>query len=403
MISIFKRFSVLSAVLVAIFVLVVSLIKSAPIAYQGLPSTDETTEAESVAGVALDEKIVEYEIKPGDTAVAVLNTQGVGKEESLAVITASKGVFDFAQIQAGKILTFRFVNEALAAVEYPLSRETVVIVEKANDIYRATTTPIEYDTEEVVARGTIVDSLFLAGLDAGMDDAVIMELADVFSSDIDFVTDIRDGDSFVVVYEKRSRNGEDGGSGHILGASFTNDTKVYSAFRFNDAYYDSEGISKARQFLKSPLSYGRISSGFSYKRTNPVTKQVTPHRAIDYAAPAGTPVIATGKGTVVTAGSKGDLGITVELQHGTYKTQYAHLSRIATDVKKGVDVAQGEVVGYVGSTGISTGAHLQYAFFENGTPINPLTAEFSAGDPVSENEQQDFERVRDAIISKLDI
>lgn len=403
MISIFKRFSVLSAVLVAIFVLVVSLIKSAPIAYQGLPSTDETTEAESVAGVALDEKIVEYEIKPGDTAVAVLNTQGVGKEESLAVITASKGVFDFAQIQAGKILTFRFVNEALAAVEYPLSRETVVIVEKANDIYRATTTPIEYDTEEVVARGTIVDSLFLAGLDAGMDDAVIMELADVFSSDIDFVTDIRDGDSFVVVYEKRSRNGEDAGSGHILGASFTNDTKVYSAFRFNDAYYDSEGISKARQFLKSPLSYGRISSGFSYKRTNPVTKQVTPHRAIDYAAPAGTPVIATGKGTVVTAGSKGDLGITVELQHGTYKTQYAHLSRIATDVKKGVDVAQGEVVGYVGSTGISTGAHLQYAFFENGTPINPLTAEFSAGDPVSENEQQDFERVRDAIISKLDI
>ncbi len=403
MISIFKRFSVLSAVLVAIFVSVVSLIKSAPIAYQGLPSTDETTEAESVAGVALDEKIVEYEIKPGDTAVAVLNTQGVGKEESLAVITASKGVFDFAQIQAGKILTFRFVNEALAAVEYPLSRETVVIVEKANDIYRATTTPIEYDTEEVVARGTIVDSLFLAGLDAGMDDAVIMELADVFSSDIDFVTDIRDGDSFVVVYEKRSRNGEDAGSGHILGASFTNDTKVYSAFRFNDAYYDSEGISKARQFLKSPLSYGRISSGFSYKRTNPVTKQVTPHRAIDYAAPAGTPVIATGKGTVVTAGSKGDLGITVELQHGTYKTQYAHLSRIATDVKKGVDVAQGEVVGYVGSTGISTGAHLQYAFFENGTPINPLTAEFSAGDPVSENEQQDFERVRDAIISKLDI
>ncbi len=399
--SISKRHVTLSTLLIATFALVITLTNSSPVVYQESSAIDVGSGSESTTETLPGEKIVEYEIKPGDTAVAVLNAQGVREEESLAVMSASKGVFDFAQIQAGKILTFRFVNEALAAVEYPLSRETVVVVEKANDTYRATTTPIEYDTEEVVARGTITDSLFLAGMGAGMDDAVIMELADAFSSDIDFVTDIRDGDSFVVVYEKRSRDGKDAGSGHILGASFTNDGKAYSAFRFNDAYYDSEGISKARQFLKSPLSYGRISSGFSYKRTNPVTKQVTPHRAIDYAAPEGTPVIATGKGTVVTAGSKGDLGITVELQHGTYKTQYAHLSSIASGVKKGAEVVQGEVVGYVGSTGISTGAHLQYALFENGTPVNPLTAEFSAGDPVSESERSDFERTRETIISKL--
>lgn len=399
--SISKRHVILSVLLIAVFAFVITLTNSAPIVYQEPSALDGGSAGESIAQTPSDEKIVEYEIKPGDTAVAVLNAQGIRKEESLAVISASKGVFDFAQIQAGKIMTFRFVNEALAAVEYPLSSETVVVVEKAIDTYRATTTPIEYDTEEMVARGIITDSLFLSGTEAGMDDKVIMELADVFSSDIDFVTDIRDGDSFVVLYEKRSRGGEDAGSGYILGASFINDGKTYSAFRFNDAYYNSEGISKARQFLKSPLSYGRISSGFSYKRTNPVTKQVTPHRAIDYAAPEGTPVIATGKGAVVTAGSKGDLGITVELQHGAYKTQYAHLSRIATGVKKGVDVAQGEVVGYVGSTGISTGAHLQYALFENGTPINPLTVEFSSGDPVTESEQSDFEYARDIINQKL--
>lgn len=399
--SISKRSVVLITMFIVSFALVITFTKSAPITYQESSNVEGVTGSDSATQTPSDEKVIEYEIRPGDTAVAVLNAQGIRDEESLAILSASKGVFDFAQMQAGKILTFRFVNEALAAVEYPLSRDTVVVVEKASDTYRATTTPIEYDTEEVVARGTITDSLFLSGLDAGMDDAVIMELADIFSSDIDFVTDIRDGDSFVLVYEKRSRDGADAGSGNILGASFTNDGTTYSAFRYNDAYYDSSGVSKARQFLKSPLSYGRISSGFSYKRTNPVTKQVTPHRAIDYAAPEGTPVIATGKGMVITAGSKGDLGITVELQHGTYKTQYAHLSRIASVVKKGVEVAQGEVVGYVGSTGISTGAHLQYALFENGTPINPLTAEFSSGDPVPENERPDFERTRDTITNKL--
>lgn len=399
--SISKHISVSLLLLIAVLILIVCFSGNASISYQGIPDANRevgpvTTKASG------DEKIVEYEIKSGDTVVAVLTAQGVKEEESFAIVSASRDVFDFAQIQAGKIMTFRFVNEALAAIEYPLSSDAMVRIERADDVYRATTTPIEYVTEEVVARGTITDSLFLAGVDAGMDDKVIMELADIFSSDIDFVTDIRDGDSFALVYEKRSRDGEDAGSGHILGALFTNDGTTYSAFRYNDAYYDASGISKTRQFLKSPLSYGRVSSGFSYKRTNPVTKQVTPHRAIDYAAPQGTPVIATGKGTVVTAGSKGDLGVTVEIQHGAYKTQYAHLSRIAKDIEKGGEVMQGDVIGYVGSTGVSTGPHLQYALFKDGTPINPQTAEFSSGDPVPESGRSDFEGIQNIINQKLD-
>ncbi len=397
--SIPKRISLPLVALIAVFLLIVSVGGNASVSYQGVPAN--AGDANTTDVPLVDEKIVEYEIQPGDTAMAVLSAQGLEAEESFALISSAKDVFDFAQMQAGRIMTFRFVNEALAAIEYPLSSEEIVVVEKTSDAYRATTTPIEYEIEEVVARGYITDSLFLSGVEAGMDDNVIMELADIFSSDIDFVTDIREGDSFAVVYEKRRRDGEDAGSGHILGASFTNEGTTYSAFRYEDAYYDSSGLSKARQFLKSPLSYGRISSGFSYKRTNPVTKQVTPHRAIDYAAPQGTPVIATGKGTVITAGSKGDLGITVELQHGIYKTQYAHLSCIAKDVTRNAEVEQGDVVGYVGSTGISTGPHLQYALFENGNPINPQTAEFSSGDPIAESSRSDFESVRDVISKRL--
>jgi murein DD-endopeptidase MepM/ murein hydrolase activator NlpD len=142
------------------------------------------------------------------------------------------------------------------------------------------------------------------------------------------------------------------------------------------------------------LNYARISSGYSYKRTNPVTKQVTPHRAIDYAADTGTPVIATADGKVITAGSKGGLGITVELKHGGYMTQYAHLSKIAKGVKNGADILQGDVIGYVGSTGISTGPHLQYAMFENGNPLNPLTADFPRGDSILGSDMSAFNSIK---------
>lgn len=332
----------------------------------------------------------EYEIKKGDTFAEVMNAQGVSYSEALAILDSAKEVFDFTKVGAGKVLKFVFVNEAFAAMEYPLNSETVVHVKKEANIFEATKEAIKYDVTEGVAQGTITDSLFAAAQKAGIEDKVTLEIADIFSSDIDFATDIREGDSFAVVYEKRSLDGKDAGVGKVIAARFTNGGTTYTAYRYNDKFYDADGNSIARQFLKSPLNYARISSGFSYQRTNPVTKQVTPHRAIDYAADSGTPVIATADGKVITAGSKGGLGVTVELKHGGYMTQYAHLSKIAKDVKTGVTVNQGDVIGYVGSTGISTGPHLQYAMFNDGNPINPLTAEFPRGDAVAQSEKESF-------------
>lgn len=335
-------------------------------------------------------KVAEYKIQSGDTFTSILGSFQIPYDQALAIINSSKEAFDFTKIQAGRVIKLVFINEAFASVEYPLTSETVVIVVKEQDTFNVTTKPIPYQLQSVTANGTITDSLFVAAQNAGIEDKVTMELADIFSSDIDFATDIRDGDSFSVVYEKRSLYGEDAGAGKVLAARFTNSDTTYTAFRYSDKFYDAEGKSLARQFLKSPLNYARISSGYSYQRTNPVTKQVTPHRAIDYAADAGTPVIATADGKVTTAGSKGGLGITVELKHGGYMTQYAHLSKIAKGVKNGADVTQGDVIGYVGSTGISTGPHLQYAMFENGNPINPLTADFPREDSLADSEKQNF-------------
>ncbi len=342
-------------------------------------------------------EVVEYEIQSGDTFTKVLGSFDVSYDQALTILSSSKDVFDFTKIQTGKVLKLIFVKKALASIEYPLSSDEVVVVEKKENAFEVVAKPIEYDIKVVTAKGIIADSLFLTAQNTGVEDKATMELASIFSSDIDFATDIREGDSFSLVYERRTLDGKPAGAGKVLGAKFTNDGKTYTAFRYNDKFYNENGESLARQFLKSPLSYAQISSGYSYSRVNPVTKQVTAHRAIDYAANTGTPVIATADGKVTTAGSKGGLGITVELKHGGYLTQYAHLSSIAKGVKNGVSVNQGDIIGYVGSTGISTGPHLQYAMFENGTPINPLTSDFKRGDSLLDSEKDPFVIVKNKL------
>ncbi len=359
---------------------------------------DQTEQAKNTD----QKKVAEYKIQSGDTFTSILGSFQIPYDQALAIINSSKEAFDFTKIQAGRVIKLIFINEAFASMEYPLTSETVVIVVKEDDSFKATTKPIPYQIKDVAANGTISDSLFVSAQNAGIEDKITMELADIFSSDIDFATDIRNGDSFSVVYEKRSLDSKDAGVGNVLAARFINSGTTYTAFRYNDKFYDEEGKSLARQFLKSPLNYAQISSGYSYKRTNPVTKQVTPHRAIDYAADTGTPVIATADGKVTTAGSKGGLGITVELKHGSYLTQYAHLSKIAKDIKNGADVVQGDVIGYVGSTGISTGPHLQYAMFENGSPLNPLTADFSRGEAIKDSEMTTFSEIKGKFQKLLD-
>jgi len=337
----------------------------------------------------------EVVIESGDTFATIMEETGVPHEESQGILAASHKVYDLTKIQAGKVMHLFFVENVLAAVDYDLNDDMKIVVEKNGDGFEAREDPIIYDIEQNIAEAVITSSLFADGAQAGLSDVTLLELAEIFAWDIDFSTDIREEDSFKIVYEKRFLDGEEASPGKILATRFENQGVEYQAFYYQDTggeegYYTLAGDSMSRQFLKSPINFGYVSSGFSYSRVNPVTKQVTPHRAIDYAAPSGTPVIATADGNVTVAGSKGGLGITVELEHGQYMSQYAHLSKIASKVERGGSVSQGEVIGYVGSTGISTGPHLQYALHENGTPVNPLTAELPPGKSLEESERRQF-------------
>ncbi|KKR43833.1 MAG: M24/M37 family peptidase [Candidatus Nomurabacteria bacterium GW2011_GWF2_40_12] len=389
------------ALVVVIWAIGIPLISIKVIGSREEKETVQSLRVKSQSDLPVGE-VKEYEIQSGDTFGGVMTEMGVPYEEALSIMTYSKDVFDFTKINTGKLLKLVFVNEAFAAMEYPLNSDEVLHVKKEAGAFSVTEEEIPYVVETVTAKGVITDSLFETAESVGVEDKTTLELADIFSSDIDFATDIQKDDSFFLVYEKRTIDGKLAPAGNILAAKFTNNGTTFTAFRYNDKFYNEEGKSLTRQFLKSPLNYSRISSGYSYSRKNPVTKQIRPHFAIDYAASKGTPVIATADGKVTTAGSKGGLGITVELKHGSYLTQYSHLSKIAKGVKNGVEIKQGEIIGYVGSTGNSTGPHLQYAMYENSNPINPITTDFPRTGSLLDSEKNSYEQVKNKLAVMLE-
>jgi murein DD-endopeptidase MepM/ murein hydrolase activator NlpD len=243
---------------------------------------------------------------------------------------------------------------------------------------------VEYERKEGQIGGVINDNLIESIGESGERLLLALSLADIFACDIDFTTDMRKGDTFKIVVEELYQNNEFKRYGDIKAAEFVNDGKEYRAYRFehngNADYYDDEGKTLKRSFLKAPLSFRRISSLFSKRRLHPVLKIHRPHKGIDYAAPVGTPISAIGAGKVTFAGRKGSYGKIVMIRHyNGYKTYYGHLSRIGKGISPGVKVGQGEVIGYVGSTGLATGPHLHFEMRVNNKPINPIEVKVAKG------------------------
>ena len=337
-----------------------------------------------------------YPIEDGDTFATVMERMGYTYEQMQAVLDAGEDIYDFTSIKLGNTFVVRKIDGIFDAIVYDINSEKQALITKDTvGNFVVLKQDIPYDNEQAEAHGTIESSLFLAGNDVGLQDRTILQLADVFAWEIDFATVIQNGDSFSLLYEKRSRDGVEGPDGIIYAATFTNSGKSFTAVRFEDpdggiGYYTREGTSLQKPFLKAPLRYSRITSGFSYARFHPVTRSTDPHRAIDYAAPAGTPILATGDGVVKRASWNGGYGNLITIRHNdTWSTQYAHLSRYA--VRAGERVEQGQVIGYVGSTGWSTGPHLHYEMIKNGTKVNPLKVEMPAGEPIKEEWRGLFE------------
>jgi murein DD-endopeptidase MepM/ murein hydrolase activator NlpD len=321
------------------------------------------------------------------------------------------------RIRPGDLLTFFKREGQLVGLQRPLpinraaaTSQTLKVERDPSDNFTASVEEVPLVRHMVTATGTIDSSLFAAGSVAGLRDATIMELAEIFRWDVDFVLDLRVGDSFTLVYEQLAQEGEIVEDGKILAAEFVNDGKSYRAVRYVNAageadYYTPAGASLHKAFLKAPVQFSRISSVFNPRRKHPVLNTIRAHRGVDYAAPSGTPVYASGAGRVQFRGQKGGFGNVIELAHSSgVVTRYGHLSRFATGLVAGQKIDQGQVIGYVGRTGLATGPHLHFEYIERGVYIDPQKAMRRAapGTPVPAAERASFNQLAASMTARLE-
>ncbi|MBI5682215.1 MAG: M23 family metallopeptidase [Deltaproteobacteria bacterium] len=347
-------------------------------------------------------------IKKNDTIFTLLSSFDVSPYKINEVISSSKNIYDLKTIKTDADIKFFLEGNEFRGLKLPIDGLNYIIIEKKEDKFIARKEPIEYKTIFASAKGTIKNSLYEDAVSSGVDPDVIMNLSDIFAWEIDFTSEVREGDTFKVLYEKRYLEDRFVKNGRILAAQFENNGKLYHAIYFKskdgkDGYYDLNGNALSRQFLKSPLNFRRISSYFSRSRFHPIQRTYRPHHGIDYSAPMGTPIVTTGGGRIEFIGWKSGYGKVIVIKHNnTYKTMYGHLNSFAKGIKTGGVVKQGQVIGYVGSTGLSTGPHLHYEVRKSGTFINPLKMNISYQRvPVSARYIQDFKGTRDDLMRGL--
>jgi murein DD-endopeptidase MepM/ murein hydrolase activator NlpD len=288
------------------------------------------------------------------------------------------------------------------ALSFLSGRDTLVRIQaEANGFYRVTDDRAQFYTRVAMKSGVVQSSLFAAADEAGIPDGIAMQLGDVFGGDIDFHRDLRKGDHFAVVYEVHYLGGRPVRAGRVLAAEFTNNRKTFRAVQFGNSFYTPEGKNLRKAFMRSPLEFSRVSSGFGMRR-HPIQRAWIKHQGIDYAAPTGTRVRAVGDGVVEFAGTKGGYGNVVILRHhGQYSTTYAHLSRIS--VRRGARVAQNDTIGAVGQTGWATGPHLHYEFRIAGEARNPMSIAMPAANPVAQQDLPTFHNHAAPLVARLEL
>lgn len=353
------------------------------------------------------------------TLAGLLDAHAVDGAAAREVIAAAGAVFDPRRFRAGNEYQVVLADDgALRRLEYHVDEDQFLQVRRAADggTYHALLVPYEKQRVEAVARGFINDryTSLVAALDGGGENVMLaIKMAEVLAGEIDFNTELRLGDRFDVLFEKQYREDEFSGYGDVVAVQFINEDRFLRAFRFTvpgdsePLYYDHEGRSLKRQFLRSPFNFEpRVTSRFSHRRLHPVLGVHRPHLGVDYGAPTGTPVIAVATGTVVSAGRSGGSGNMVRLRHTNgYETYYLHLSAFAPGIRQGARVVQGQTIGRVGATGLATGPHLDYRMRKNGSFVNPLLElrNLPPGDPVPPQHLDAFQQIRDQALARLDL
>lgn len=351
--------------------------------------------------------IIKGRVRPNRFLSDILREFGITAGDIDQLVKNSAGVFDVRKIRAGHNFTLMTDTDSIQRLRYFIYEHepTLLYLFSFNDSLNIT--PFRFQTRSVIkfASVTIESSLWDAMISGGIDPEVAVELSDIFAWTVDFFG-LQGGDRFKVVYEERYIAQESVGIGRIFAAEYSGAGITVPAIPFiqdgKESFYDSEGNSLRKAFLKSPLRFSRISSRYSSGRMHPILRIVRPHYGVDYAAPVGTPVYSIGDGKVTSAEIEGESGRIVRIRHNSvYSTAYLHLSSFGNGIAAGAAVKQGDIVGYVGSSGLSTGPHLDFRFFKNGYAVDPLKVEAPPVEPVKEENMEKFEKIKNITIGLL--
>ncbi|MGB0954769.1 MAG: M23 family metallopeptidase [Panacagrimonas sp.] len=348
------------------------------------------------------------EVRRGANLSSIFSSQGLAADEALKLMKSSPEVKVLRRLQVGDVLHLRKLGDRLDELRFEIDELRTLHVRRVGHVFDVAVLNAEVQREAVVTSGQINSSLFNDGQKAGLNIQTTMKLADIFRYDVDFALDIRKGDRFTVVHEVLYKDGKAIGQGDVLAAEFVNQGKTHRAVRYvgsngKAAFYTPDGQSIRKAFFRSPLDVVRISSHFNLRRRHPILNTIRAHRGVDYAARSGTPIRATGDGRVAYMGVKGGYGRVVVLKHGTqYETLYAHMSRYRRGLKTGSRVRQGQVIGYVGSSGLATAPHLHYEFRINGVHKNPIRVTLPRANPIPRAKLAEFKAEVAPLLAQLE-
>ncbi len=383
-----------------------SIENAVPFATQevSLPLVEDAEDADDGCGATVN--CATILVSRGDTLSGILDRFNV--HSSLGrLLKIRKKIAPLMNLKPGNPLHLVVKDGELISLSYEHSPTEHLEITLDGESYAVANRVLPIEKRETHAFGVVESSFYRAGMEAGLSDRTIINMANILGWDIDFVLDVRRGDQFSVVYEEEFLNGEKLRDGRVHAVEFINRGKTYRALWYTGPdgksdYFSPAGKSMRKPFLRNPIEYARVSSHFNPRRLHPIFKTVRPHRGVDYAAPTGTPIRSSGDGKVTFVGRKAGYGNVIIVQHGrVYSTLYAHLSKFARGLRRGNRVRQAQVIGYVGSTGYSTGPHLHYEFRVNGVHKNPLTVKLPDSTPLPKSKMAHFKQAVAPALAKL--
>lgn len=381
----------------------------------GLAKTNITIEEITLPKVAATETTAvsfwrNERVQRGDTVAALLNRLNVTDTAAINYLIGAPEAISFRTLAIGKEAQAETTaNGDLISLRYLNSNDEQVLIDKQNGSLQTKALPAKLEKRIFVRTGEIKTSLYAATDAAGMPESAANQLNELFSGDIDFHHDVKSGDKFTVVYEMTYSNGALINTGRIQAAEFINQGHSYRAVYFqkdaqNGSYYTPDGKSVQKAFLRSPIEYSRVSSGFSSSRFHPVLNKWRSHKGVDFSAPTGTKIKVTADGVIASIGKENGYGNVIKVRHqGRYTTVYGHLSRFANGLHAGQRVAQGEIIGYVGMTGLATGPHLHYEFKVDGQQRNPMSVALPDAQPISGAYKTAFQSVANDFVARLSL